>query len=129
MAGNTKFVGFLNDNRVQLERWGVRAIVPLDPGAIESLRAACFNELPQRPSQQGAEHLADFRADYDSSVGRVRVNLSVDAAGYLSDLLDVLVKGDVQAMSKVRPWAELLHAAVQAHKDFHTYEDEPGVAK
>jgi hypothetical protein len=125
MAGNTKLVGFLNDNRVQLERWGVRTIVPLDGSSVESLRAACINDLPRRPVQPSAEN-NDFRAAYDSALGRISIVLSVDAAAYLSDLLDVLVKDNVQAMTKVRPWVEALHAAVQAHKDFHTYEDEPG---
>jgi hypothetical protein len=134
MAGNTKLVGFLSDNRLRLERWGGMATVQLDARAVESLRSACFNQLPQRPPVSGAEHLPDFRAQYDSSVGRVHVDLSPDAASNLAKLLDNLVVSTEWPVDITQPSlvemveiVKLLQEAVQAHVDFHTYKDEPGV--
>lgn len=127
MAGNTKLRGFLDNDQIQLERWGTVITVQLNPTAIMALRQACFNELPVRPLQYGMKRPAEFSAEYDPITACVRANLSVEAAGYLSDLLDVLVKDDVQAMSKVRPWADTLRTAVQAHKDYYSL-NEPGVS-
>jgi hypothetical protein len=124
MAGNTRFVGFLMDNRIQLERWGTRAIVQLNAEAIEALRAACFSKLPKTPAQGSSDHLNDFKAKYDEGVGRVHVDLSPSAAAYLGDLLTSLAVSDAREI----PWAAELRTAVHAHRDFHDVKDEPGVA-
>lgn len=123
MAGNTKFIGFLSDNRIQLERWGVKAIVQLDASAIEVLRATCFSKLPKTPIQESSCHLDDFGAKYNEGVGRVYVDLSPRAAAYLGDILASLAVSDAREL----PWAAELRAAVQAHRDFHNAEGEPGV--
>jgi len=127
MPGNTKLVGFLNGNRVQLERWGARTVVQLDEQAVGALRSACFNELPQRPVQDGTAHLDDFRADYDSTVGRVHVDLSPRAATALANFLDVLVEKKWSSQEEMLPYAKKLRASVQAHEDFINAEGEPGV--
>lgn len=127
MAGNTKLIGFLPNNRIQLERWGTTVGVALSVDSIDALRLALQRDLPQKPHQGRAGHLDEFASRYDEGVGRASLSLSIDTAAYLADLLDVMVKGNVQAMDKVRPWIEGLHAIVQAHADFHN-TNEPGVA-
>jgi hypothetical protein len=126
MAGNTKFIGFLSDNRIQLERWGSKVLVLLSPESIDSLRVAVQRDLPPKPYQGRADHLSDMKVEYDTSVGRAVANMDIATAAYLSDLLEVMVKNDVQAMDKVKPWVEELRAVVQAHADFHNTK-EPGV--
>lgn len=127
MAGNTKLTGFLDNHRVQLERWGTKIAVALDEASVEALRKACFNELPKKPDRRPPTHFADFMCDYNQDLGRVQLSLNPEVAGYLADLLDVLVKNDVSAMEKVRPWVDKLRAATQAHSDYHDGKDEPGV--
>jgi len=129
MAGNTKLVGFLDNHRIQLERWGVKVAVSLDTGSAEAIRTACFYELPKKPNQRPSTHLESFVCAYDQDRGRVGLNLDPETASYLADLLEVLVKNDVNAMDKVRPWIEKLRGSVQAHTDYHSGKDEPGAAQ
>jgi len=126
MAGNTKFIGFLPGNRVQLERWGSTVQVALSIEDINALREALQKDLPSKPPQAPADRFGDFVSKYDEQFGRVVASLTPDATTYLADLLEVLVKDDVHAMDKVRPWIESMRAAVQGHVDFHNVS-EPGV--
>jgi hypothetical protein len=126
MAGNTKFIGFLPGNRIQLERWGSSVEVSLNEQSIEELRVAVQRDLPQKPYQGRAGHLADLGVEYDKSVGRAVANMDIATAAYLADLLEVLVTRDLQAVDKVSPWVAGLRAAVKAHADFHNTQ-EPGV--
>lgn len=128
MSGNTKLVGFLNDNRVQLERWGVRAVVQLDPQSVDLLRAACFNDLPGHPIQKRTENLAAFRSVYDAATGRIHIYLSVNVAKCLGDLLVNLAKEGTHTSPEISVWAENLLKAVQDYKDTLSRKDEPGVS-
>lgn len=126
MAGNTKLVGFIEGNKVQLQRWGGKVTVPLDAESHAALRRACYDELPKNPKQWNAGLRNDFEAKYNEDYGRVGVDLSVETAAYLADMLEILVKDNLDAVEKVKPWAASLREAIQAHKDFHD-KDEPGV--
>lgn len=129
MAGNTKLVGFLSDNRIQLERWGTSATIQLDDESVQAIRRACFEQLPQRPTQSSSDHLDDFGVRYDSGVGRIQLELSTDAASLLADLLDVVMnktQAGEEERRTVQPYVDAIRKAVQAHKDFHD-RCEPGV--
>ncbi len=49
MAGNTRFMGFGNEDRIQLARWGSKVMVKLPPEATVALRKAVYEELPKAP--------------------------------------------------------------------------------
>jgi len=125
MAGNTKFMGFTPDGKVQLERWKGKAIVDVSPESLSALRTACYQELPKQPDQRRRDDLDEFNAHYDDNVGRVVVDMDPEAAKYLASQLAFF--RDSEVVERVEPWVHSLNEAVQAHHDYHNKEGEPGV--
>ena len=125
MAGNTKLIGFGVDNKVTLARWGEEKKVEISSESWKSLQSACANDLPRKPpTQEKGKWKDDFNAQYDEHVGRVRVDVSVQAAGVLVDKLSFFK--DTEVAEQLEPWVRALRDAIQAHKDYHN-TDEPGV--
>jgi len=125
MAGNTKFMGFTPDGKVQLERWGGKSTVAVSPESLSALRVACYSELPKGPQQRRRDDLDDFHVGYDEQVGRVRVDMDPATAAYLADRLEFF--RDDEVVEKIAPWANDLRVAVQAHHDYHNTDGEPGI--
>jgi hypothetical protein len=125
MSGNTKLLGFLPNNQVQLERWGVKASVDICNDCTTQLKELCIS-LPKKPNQKISPSKMEFKSEYEDSSGRILVSMTPDCTRYLADLLDVLVKSDVRAMDKVRPWVEDLEKSIAEHTLYHD-TSEPGV--
>ena len=141
MAGNTKLIGFGSNGVVELERWGGKAKVVVSKESLETLRAACYQQLPKAPKQNGEGSQDDFNVAYDSSVGRVRLDLDTVTAGELAAFLQFGLEefqgcdsgtgeslGGVKKLNeRVPSWIRDLKETVQAHEDYLNTEDEPGV--
>jgi len=125
MAGNTKLIGFGVGSKVTLARWGKEHVVEISSDSWKALQSACSNDLPRKPpSQEKGKWKDDLNAQYDEHVGRVRVDLSVEAAGELVDHLSFF--RDTEVADKLEPWVRHLKEAIQDHTAFHN-TDEPGV--
>lgn len=132
MAGNTKLVGFSPRPEgvggvINLERWGEKAEVVISEESLHSVRRAC-QCLPSRPPQENKNEPDGFNAQYDKSVGRVRVDMDPRAAEYLAQVLGGdIEEGLLLREDDVRSWIHSLRAAVEAHDNYHSAEGEPGV--
>lgn len=126
MAGNTKLIGFLVGNCIQLERWGKTATVQLDTESMGALRAACVGELPKKPPVLDESRFPDFKAKYDFEEGRVVVFLSPEATGFLEAFLDLSMAGNPQAIARVQPWLDQLQEAIKSCRHYHSGAGEPG---
>lgn len=126
MAGNTKLMGFGLDSTVQLERWGGKAMVKLDPMATAALRDACTHELPKKPPDAPAR---DLNVLYSERFGRVEVEVSPADAAILVSVLDrVLAQNLTESTGNlVRELREGLHYGVAAHEHYISQQDEPGL--
>jgi hypothetical protein len=128
MSGNTKLVGFLPGDALQLERWGEKVAVGVTKESMINIRNAC-QSLPKSPPEQ--HDYNGFNVQYDKSVGRVLVDMDPSTAEALAKrveaaaiTLHLLSHEEVQ---KAESWVHRLRAVVKAHEDYHGTEGEPGV--
>lgn len=130
MAGNTKLMGFTPDGKVQLERWGTKITIFVSPDSLDSIRRACYTELPKKPSQKERDGFDECSIHYDEYVGRVHMVLDIESAAGLADALDrgCSPLGSDDVHEKVSNWASRLRSSVKTHHDYHNTEGEPGVA-
>lgn len=131
MAGNTKLIGFTPDGKVQLERWGIKVVVKVSERSLMFMRNACYQQLPSKPQQRKRDDLDDFNVQYDTDVGRIRLDLDVQTAEALAKRLEssqakffVFRRAGAK---RVGAWIHSLKDAVQAHLDFHNASGEPGI--
>jgi hypothetical protein len=141
MAGNTKLIGFGANGVVELERWGGKTKAVVSKESLETLRSACYQQLPKSPTQKPGEGRDDFNVAYNSSVGRIGVDLDTVTAGELASFLQFALEefqgcddGTGEALGGIRKlnervptWISDLKDAVQAHEDYLNTDDEPGV--
>lgn len=122
MAGNTKLIGFSNDGELVLERWGKRAKVSVSEPSLTAVRHACSNALPSKPNVPF--RTCSSAVGYDSTYGRVSVELSPEFAKKLCDYID---KGPGwKEELKLDDMAEGIKEALEEHRNY-TNTDEPGV--
>jgi len=133
MAGNTKLVGFGPRKKgvpgvIHLSRWDGRTTVTVSEESLESLREACYKDLPQQPQQGKRDDLDDFRVQYDESVGRIHMDMVPMHAEALSLLLQDCLENDVPLNHEILgSWIHSLKDAIQAHEDYHNKNGEPGI--
>lgn len=127
MAGNTKLMGLLPNDSIQLERWGKKVAVGITSESMINIRNALATLPSKPPEQQDGNN--GFNVRYDERVGRIHVVMDIGTA---RDVASVL--GDVEGSllteagtSIVQSWVHSLKEAVQAHLDYHNIEEEPGV--
>jgi len=122
MSGNTKFLGFTNDGKILLERWGGKEAVEVSKESLKVLRAACFEALPKKPEQKKDSDVG-FSVNYNERVGLITMNMSPAAARELACFLTLAVSGK-GALSEA--WVRPIMDAVDAHEKYVS-PDEPGV--
>ena len=133
MAGNTKLLGFLPGNAVQIERWGKKLAVGLTKESMINLRNAVTG-LPTKPPEQ-KDDSDSFNVRYDERVGRVRVDMDTETAHFVAGLLteritphpETVAVLNNSAEERIWSWVHSLRAAVRAHEDYHNAQGEPGV--
>lgn len=82
MAGETKLLGF-SARKITLSRWGTRAEVEVGEDVVAKIAEVCRNGLPMKPQHDGVGPTAEF----DEIDARVQLNMSVDSAKALLELL------------------------------------------
>lgn len=135
MAGNTKLIGFGARNPgkpgvIQLERWKGKVNVTISEASLESIRKACYEDLPEESTQRGRGDLEDFHLYYDEDVGRVIISILPSEAQKLSEVLNSHSEQWVdtpEIVEKVGFWVSELERGAQDHIDYHNAEGEPGV--
>jgi len=132
MAGNTKLMGFTPEGKVQLERWGCKAVVSVSPDSLSALRRACYTELPKKPTQRRRDDISGWDVSYDEQVGRILLDLDVEKATILADLVAYRAAHSEELTDDLAEmlscWASNLMSSVQAHHDYLNKDGEPGVA-
>jgi len=127
MAGNTKLMGFLPGNAIQIERWGESVAVSLSKESMLSLRSGAL-ELPTTPPEQKDDD-DSFKVHYDERVGRVHVDMDPEEARVLVAILRGVATDSIGEDKEDRYWSWVhpLEAATKAHDDYHHVQGEPGV--
>ena len=130
MAGNTKLMGFLKDNRIQLERWGVTEIVTLPESATRAIREACFQKLP-RTAPSFIKEPGWNRAEYDKPTGTGVLCCTIETVGKLLTYLKAhVVEVDVdQTLTRQEHqfWISELEELLEEHRQYNDRANEPGI--
>lgn len=141
MAGNTKFMGFgvseegSSTGLVHLERWGGKTSVPVSADSLNSLRKACYQDLPKAPPKEGKGVWTDFNAAFDDTglSDGIDVKLSATGAALLREVLDAatIYAGSSSLseteLSFVKDSLSILDKAISERDRCFNSLDEPGV--
>lgn len=118
MAGNTKLKGFGANGYIQLERWGKKADVQIDPGSLDKIREACHTELPIRaPNNLYKGVYITFN---DRRLG-IEIMLDGDRAKELKEILQT------SSLDTRHQFLDSLELAIEDYDTYFDESDEPGI--
>lgn len=123
MSRNTKFMGFVGDSQIALERWGSVATVQLSEDSIGALRKACYEELPRGLQRRQGDVNSEAGIRYNSDMDCIDIRLSAKDAERLTQILELLVEAKKlspsisEGQEQFRSWFLALKEGLKHHEE------------